>query len=1481
MTDSTKILSLKLVIDDSQGVKLEKVFENQEQAAKRSEETTKRTIVTEQTLLELQERRTDVANKAAINIAAAQQKLREKYEAANQTLQEQGRGWGIVVGNIERATEKTQRYIQEQKKIVEDLDRQLRLHREIGAAQERAPAPQQTADYRGYVRNASGTVGDARNREVQERIALVEQMAAREQQIIAEREAAVNRVTSVAGHSRATRTREETNERVLAYSRMFDQIASGEARLTSRRTGQVVSPADQTTIENNTAALRENRRAGDDSVRTHRNIVLWIGEVIGIYRIYNAIINTTLNAIRAIPKIGIELESTRASLTATAGSAGAMVGIMEGLDKEAQRTGIAVTALRESFRGFQASTSLAGESIDATWRMFTNLNTVITGLHLPADKANGIFLAMAQIFNKTKVQSEELVKQLGNLLPGAFASFAAANRDLFPSTEKLIADMKKGVVFAHDTVEKFTAYLAQRFAPAFALASQGLNANIGRMQTSFTHLGEAIYNVSSGPLLAFTKALTSIADYITKSITETTALSQVFEHFSKVALASTAAYILEISGALTGLTTATTIATAAMVRFEAAMAFLSKPAVLIGAVVALGLELGKLGAKAEDLQTRIGDALDTAKKAFKEAADAGKLAPIELKVAQDPAVKNLVGLMQELQGEMTKVDNKLKGIGFTSTDNIARLKQEQQQNIVLFHKLDSLLFDTKKNLTMKLKLEGGDFVKDLSDIREKVRLLFLTAIGDTKGAATLQFDISNREMKAALEKQIATAKELLPEWQATLARFAITPKLTPEDVITKTELEGKIQSLKDNQKALEEYSIAQQKAGEIQATGKFTEQIGKSVIRSITVEAENSIEALKSEQEVIDNKYENHQLSINQALKERLRIVREIGEVERKAIDAKIVALQGKQELRSETSETKVVDTKFIAAVEKYSRVIEEASKRQGVDPTLIKAMIQAESGGRTNAVSAEGATGIAQFMEATAKRYGVNDRNDPVQSIEGMTKYVRDLLVKFEGFPNQIALAVAGYNAGENRASLQKGQIPNIPETQNYVKTVLGNYGKSSKVAGAEIVDNAAIEEQLALRQKSLIVQQRIEKQTEAAAAAERKSVNAMIDGIEVQYLKLNGFTEQAAVQEVNNKYLETEAILLAENNEIALDMVDALKKQEIGAAKVEEINRRIGTTSADAQDRYNTAINKTNALVSAGIISQLDAAFRLTAANEDNIHSLERQLELEKEKAAALTNDTQQARDDQALKVRQLTHELENLKLTANEVATFFNTQFGEAFDNAFGSFLSGTQSAKQAFRSFAQSVVDDIGKIIAREIRLKAIQGIVSLIGSLAGTAGAAASSTAGLVGGINLNNNSISLANIGKAAGFADGGVASGISSRSGTVLSSPTYFPKAKIIPFASGGVLAGEAGSEAVLPLKRNSRGKLGVSLEGANGGKNIIIQNLSVSVVEKEGTTSEEQAKLIATMIRTQLKTVIGQETTAALRSGGQLNPTPIATAF
>ncbi|MFO7270419.1 peptidoglycan DD-metalloendopeptidase family protein [Sphaerobacter thermophilus] len=120
-----------------------------------------------------------------------------------------------------------------------------------------------------------------------------------------------------------------------------------------------------------------------------------------------------------------------------------------------------------------------------------------------------------------------------------------------------------------------------------------------------------------------------------------------------------------------------------------------------------------------------------------------------------------------------------------------------------------------------------------------------------------------------------------------------------------------------------------------------------------------------------------------------------------------------------------------------YDALIHAAAARYGVDPVLIAAVIQAESGFDPTAVSPAGAKGLMQLMDGTAAALGVEDVFDPAQNIDGGTRFLRQLLDQFQG---NAELALAAYNAGPY-AVLRYGGIPPYEETQAYVANVLAAY--------------------------------------------------------------------------------------------------------------------------------------------------------------------------------------------------------------------------------------------------------------------------------------------------------------------------------------------------------------------------------------------------------------------------------------------------------
>lgn len=122
----------------------------------------------------------------------------------------------------------------------------------------------------------------------------------------------------------------------------------------------------------------------------------------------------------------------------------------------------------------------------------------------------------------------------------------------------------------------------------------------------------------------------------------------------------------------------------------------------------------------------------------------------------------------------------------------------------------------------------------------------------------------------------------------------------------------------------------------------------------------------------------------------------------------------------------------------RWKGLISQAAGTFGVDPALIESILLSESEGRPSLVSSAGARGLMQLMPGTARALGVKNSFDPKQNIMGGTKYLKELLVRFNG--NKV-LAVAAYNAGPNRQSLRDGHVPTIRETVKYVTRVFARY--------------------------------------------------------------------------------------------------------------------------------------------------------------------------------------------------------------------------------------------------------------------------------------------------------------------------------------------------------------------------------------------------------------------------------------------------------
>jgi soluble lytic murein transglycosylase-like protein len=127
-----------------------------------------------------------------------------------------------------------------------------------------------------------------------------------------------------------------------------------------------------------------------------------------------------------------------------------------------------------------------------------------------------------------------------------------------------------------------------------------------------------------------------------------------------------------------------------------------------------------------------------------------------------------------------------------------------------------------------------------------------------------------------------------------------------------------------------------------------------------------------------------------------------------------------------------VIESQRLVESTVYDPMIESASGRHGVDPRLVRAVIQVESAFQPRARSAKGAMGLMQLMPRTAREYRVRNPYDPRSNIEAGTRYLKSLLSEFE-----LPLALAAYNAGAG-AVRRFGGIPPYAETQAYVAKVV-----------------------------------------------------------------------------------------------------------------------------------------------------------------------------------------------------------------------------------------------------------------------------------------------------------------------------------------------------------------------------------------------------------------------------------------------------------
>ncbi len=137
-------------------------------------------------------------------------------------------------------------------------------------------------------------------------------------------------------------------------------------------------------------------------------------------------------------------------------------------------------------------------------------------------------------------------------------------------------------------------------------------------------------------------------------------------------------------------------------------------------------------------------------------------------------------------------------------------------------------------------------------------------------------------------------------------------------------------------------------------------------------------------------------------------------------------------------SKVKKRERRWTTGSGRLDSLIKQNGARYGVDPYLIFCVMEQESHFNSRAISPMGARGLMQLMPGTAARFGVRNSHDPAQNIMGGTRYLKELLGRFN---DRVDLVLAGYNAGEGAVMKYGRRVPPYRETRNYVRRISAKY--------------------------------------------------------------------------------------------------------------------------------------------------------------------------------------------------------------------------------------------------------------------------------------------------------------------------------------------------------------------------------------------------------------------------------------------------------
>lgn len=319
---------------------------------------------------------------------------------------------------------------------------------------------------------------------------------------------------------------------------------------------------------------------------------------------------------RSIVKAGVELDALNNTMMAATGGWKQGQNEMNWLIGMSNRLGVSFGDVSDSYGKFMTSFTRSGGTISQSRQIFEDLSTAMVSLHLPAERMQGVFVALEQMANKGTVQSEELKRQLGNALPGAF-ELAAESMGILPA--KLMDLMQKGQVFSKDFLPNFAATVKNALGQSIDIASQQFNAAMNRLASATELLKMNLGQMLNDGLLPIvngavkvTQSLANMAKYLNENRDVVVAFTSALAELGVVIIglkwqAVTTAVIGLASVIRTGLIASLKALQAELATINVELAGLP---ILIGTIVvgvsALATSLNNASKEAADISSYIG-----------------------------------------------------------------------------------------------------------------------------------------------------------------------------------------------------------------------------------------------------------------------------------------------------------------------------------------------------------------------------------------------------------------------------------------------------------------------------------------------------------------------------------------------------------------------------------------------------------------------------------------------------------------------------------------------------------------------------------------------------------------------------------------------------------------------------------------------------------------------------------------------------------